>query len=64
MEEKEKKDLLLCMTEITLITNVENAVSPLQGNEKSTVYLQANVHPTLCYVRVTTTYLSSRSTPA
>ena len=36
---KTKDYLLLRMTEITLIINVENAISPIQGNEKSTVYL-------------------------
>lgn len=38
-QNQQKKDLLLCMTEITLIKSVENAISPVQGNEKSTVYL-------------------------
>lgn len=36
------------MTEITLLINIENAISPVQGNEKSTVYLEANIHPMLC----------------
>lgn len=35
------------MTEITLIMNVEKALSPVQGNEKLAAYLQANIHPTL-----------------
>lgn len=51
MEEKRKNknnnNLLLCMTEITLIMNVEKALSPVQGNEKLAAYLQANIHPTL-----------------